>query len=243
MSLPDLLAPIRLAVEALLTALHDLLVACGLDPAAGLGWLLAVALLTVLVRSALLPLAVRQHRAAIRMRALAPELQRLRDRFHGRTDPASRRALAAETADLQRRGGVSPLDALLPLAVQAPLFIALVQALDHAAHGSGVAALASFAAAAAFGAPLAAGALSGGLPGALVGGALLLVTAGAQVLSQHLALAAAPTAPGARLLLVLPLVTAVAGLAFPVGVTACWACSALFTLAQQAVLPRLVRTA
>lgn len=242
MSLPDLLAPVRSAVEALLTVLHDLLAATALDPAGGVGWLLAVALLVLVVRTALLPLAVRQHRSAMRMRAIAPELQRLRDRYRGRTDAASRREHAAEAADLQRRGGVTPFGALLPLAVQAPLFIALVQALEHATRSSGGAALASFAAAAAFGAPLAATALTGGIPGAVLGGGLLVVTAVAQVLAQHLAASGAPAAPGGRLLLVLPVVTAAAGLAFPIGVTAYWACSALFTLGQQALLPRLVRT-
>jgi len=47
--------------------------------------------------------------------------------------------------------------------------------------------------------------------------------------------------PERRLLLLLPLVTAATGLAFPIGVTAYWACSALWTLGQQLVLPRVVR--
>ena len=71
MSLPDLLAPVRSAVEALLVLLHQALVAAGLDPAGGIGWLAAVALLVVVVRALLLPLAVRQHRSGLRMRAIA----------------------------------------------------------------------------------------------------------------------------------------------------------------------------
>ncbi|MBW4040570.1 MAG: YidC/Oxa1 family membrane protein insertase [Acidobacteria bacterium] len=243
MSLPDPLVPIRAAVEGVLAALHDLLATVGLDPAAGVTWLLAVALLVVAVRALLLPLAVRQYRSGIRMRAIAPEAARIRERYRGRTDPDARASLARETGELYRRHGVRPVAGLLPLLIQVPLFLALVQALEHAAHASGPTALASFAAAAAFGAPLAATALSGGVPAALTGIGFLVVTAGAQVLTQHLAAGASPAVPGGRLLLLLPLATAATGLAFPIGVTGYWACSALWTLGQQLLLPRVVRVA
>lgn len=243
MSLPDLIAPLRSAVEGVLTVLHDLLASAGLDPAAGLTWLAAVALLVVAVRALLLPLAVRSYRSGVRMRALAPEAAAIRDRYRGRTDLASRERMAEETAALHKRHGVRPLAAFVPLLIQIPLFLALVQALEHAAHSTGAAALGSFAAAVAFGAPLAATALAGGLPSALVGIGFLAVSAGAQVLTQHLASIGAAPAPGGRLLLLLPLVTAATGLAFPIGVTAYWACSALWTLGQQLVLPRVVRVA
>src|SRR5258707_887527 len=80
-------------------------------------------------------------------------------------------------------------------------------------------------------------------PAAVIGVGLLVVSAGAQVLTQPLASVGAAPAPGGRLLLLLPLVTAATGLAFPIGVTAYWACSALWTLGQQLVLPRVVRVA
>ncbi|MGT2424698.1 YidC/Oxa1 family membrane protein insertase [Amnibacterium kyonggiense] len=243
MSLLDPIAPVRAAVGGLLTVLHDLLAGAGLDAAAGTTWLLAVALLVVAVRAALLPLAVRSHRSGLRMRALQPELARIRERSAGRTDPAARREVAERTAALYRERGVRPLAAFVPLLVQVPLFLGLVQALEHAAHASGTAALGSFAAAVVLGAPLAAAAFAGGTPSAVVGVAFLAVSTGAQVLTQHLAAAGGPSAPGGRLLLLLPVVTAAAGIAFPIGVTAYWACSALWTLGQQLVLSRVVRLA
>ncbi|GAA2754602.1 YidC/Oxa1 family membrane protein insertase [Amnibacterium kyonggiense] len=241
MSLLDPIAPVRAAVGGLLTVLHDLLAGTGLDPAAGTTWLLAVALLVVVVRAALLPLAVRSYRSGLRMRALQPELARIRERFAGRSDAAARREVAERTAALYRERGIRPLAAFVPLLIQIPLFLGLVQALEHAAHASGTAALGSFAAAVAFGAPLAAAAFAGGAPSAFVGIAFLVISAGAQVLTQHVATAGA--APGGRLLLLLPVVTAAAGFAFPIGVTAYWACSALWTLGQQLVLSRVVRLA
>ena len=157
--------------------------------------------------------------------------------------PASRRAFAEQTAAVQRRAGVHPAGALAPLLIQVPLFLALVQALEQAAHSTGASALTSFAAAIAFGAPLAATALTGGPAAGLLGIGLLAVTAAAQVLTQHLATLGAAPVPGGRLLLLLPLITAATGLAFPIGVTVYWACSALFTLGQQLLLPRIVRVA
>lgn len=232
--MPDLLAPLRLLVGVVLARCHDLLDPLGLP--SGAAWLLAVVALVVLVRVLLLPLAVQQARSARRVRSLAPELRRIRERYRGRTDSASRAAEAHETVDLYRAHGVRPLGSSAPVLLQLPVFLALVQALEQAAHGSGGAALASFAAAAVLGAPLAATALGTGWPGALVGIGLLLVTAAAQALTQHLG-----GAPG--WFLVLPLVTAATGLAFPIGVTAYWCASALWTLAQQVVLLRLLRVA
>lgn len=240
MSISTVLLPITALVQALLVAVHGALSASGLDPRGGVTWLLAVAVLVVIVRTALLPLVVRQQRSAQRMRALAPELRRIRDR-HAGTGAGGRDALARETASLYREHGVHPLGSCLPLLVQLPLFLALVQALEQAARSTGPAALASFATAAVLGAPLAATALSGGLPATITGVALLALTAGAQVWTQHLAaIAAGPASavPGGRLLLALPLVTAVSGLFFPIGVTAYWCCTALWSLGQQAVLIR-----
>lgn len=236
--MPDPIAPLRALVGALLAAGHDLLVPVGLPP--GVTWLLAVALLVVLVRAALLPLAVGQFRSAARMRALAPDLRRIQDRYRGRSDRASREALAAETMALYRERGVRPLASFLPVLIQVPVLLALLQALEQAASGSGGSALASFAVAVAavLGAPLAATALSAGWPGALVGGSLLVLTAGAQLLTQHLA--TATPSPIATALLLLPLITAVTGLLFPIGVVAYWCVSALWTLGQQLVLYRLV---
>ncbi len=67
-----------------------------------------------------------------------------------------------------------------------------------------------------------------------------MVTAGAQLLTQHLA--KSTPSPVATALLLLPLLTAATGLLFPIGVTAYWCVSALWTLGQQVVLGRLVRS-
>ena len=95
------------------------------------------------------------------------------------------------------------------------------------------------------GVPLSAGALTGGTA-ALLGVAVLVLTAAAQVLTTRIGLRAAPIGPEGTpaaqrvLLLALPLVSVAFCVAFPLGVTAYWLCSALWTLGQQAVLTRLM---
>ena len=149
----DPLAPLRFLVEQVLAGAHVLVSATGLDAAGGAGWLLAVVALVVVVRAALIPLVVRQFRTQRAMRRVAPELQRLRERYRGRTDAASRQAMAQETAAAYKEAGVHPLAPLLPALIQLPVLLALVQALEAAARG-GAGPLATFAHAAVLHAPI-----------------------------------------------------------------------------------------
>jgi YidC/Oxa1 family membrane protein insertase len=238
----DPIAPLRLLVEQVLARTHGALTAFGLDPAGGGGWLLAVAGLVVVVRLLLLPLAVRQLRSQRRMRRLAPDLQRLRERYRGRSDREARESMAKDTAALYREHGVHPLAAVLPALIQLPVLLALVQVLEAAAHGI-PGALATFAAAPVLGVPLSAGVLAGGAAAA-VGAVVLVLTAGAQLLTARVAAKGDPAAgaPAQRvLMLALPLVSVGSCVAFPIGVTAYWLCSAVWTLGQQATLTQLIR--
>jgi YidC/Oxa1 family membrane protein insertase len=174
----DPIAPLRFLVEQVLGGAHAAVTGLGLDPAGGGGWLLAVAALVVVVRLALLPLAVRQLRTQHRMRRLTPDLQRVRDRYRGKSDPVSRQAMAKDTADLYKEHGVHPLAAVVPALVQLPILLALVQVLEAAARGTS-GALGSFAAATVAAVPLSAGVFAGGAA-AVIGIGVLVVTAAAR---------------------------------------------------------------
>jgi len=52
--------PIKWAIEAILVTFHTLLSAVGLDPDAGLTWVLSIVGLVLVVRAALIPIFVRQ---------------------------------------------------------------------------------------------------------------------------------------------------------------------------------------
>jgi len=96
---------------------YDLLVTL---MSAGLPAAAAIALLTVALRIALLPLTLRQIRAERRMNALKPQLTELATKHRG--DPL---ALHQATLDLYRRENVSPFGGILPVLAQAPFFAVL----------------------------------------------------------------------------------------------------------------------
>ncbi|MET0188201.1 MAG: membrane protein insertase YidC [Pseudonocardia sediminis] len=110
-------------VSGLMWLWHQLFGAL-LGPATGLSWALAVVFLVLTVRAVLVRPALRQMRSARRMRVLAPELARLRERHRGDT-----RRLAEETRKLHATHGTSPLAGFAPMLLQVPVFVALLHVL------------------------------------------------------------------------------------------------------------------
>ena len=108
--LRDLFDPLFDLLGATLQAFHSL----------GAPWWLSIVLLTVGVRTLLLPLTVRQVRSMRRLQQLKPELDEIR-RLH-EDDP---RKGQEESAKLYGERKVSPLGGCLPALVQLPIFLVL----------------------------------------------------------------------------------------------------------------------
>jgi YidC/Oxa1 family membrane protein insertase len=115
-----------------LSFLHDLFVAVPFMEAAAWGW--AIIALTLVVRIALLPLAIKQTRSMRAMQALQPQIKELQkkykvDRELMRKDPeqykAKKQKLNEEMMALYQREGANPAASCLPLLAQAPIFLAL----------------------------------------------------------------------------------------------------------------------
>jgi len=85
---------------------------------------LAIILLTVMVRVITIPLTQRQQRSAKAMQQLQPELKRLQEKYKN-----DRERLAQAQWELYRQYGVNPLASCLPLLVQFPIIIALYRAI------------------------------------------------------------------------------------------------------------------
>ncbi len=92
------------------------------------GWLgnfgLAILLLTVLIKLLFFPLANKSYRAMSKMKALQPEMVKLRERF---VDDKAR--LNQEMMELYKREKVNPAAGCLPVIVQIPVFFALYKVL------------------------------------------------------------------------------------------------------------------
>jgi YidC/Oxa1 family membrane protein insertase len=122
------------ALGNVLTILHDATVGLFGEYA----WVSAIVLLTLLVRLALLPLAIRQFRSMQKMQQLRPEMKRIQtkykaDRSMMRTDPEKyrekRQKQQEELMALYKEHDVNPAASCLPLVAQAPIFIALFSVL------------------------------------------------------------------------------------------------------------------
>lgn len=85
---------------------------------------LALLVLTILVRSAILPLSLKQYSSSKRMQALQPELKKLKEKYK---DDAKKQQ--EETMKLFQTNGVNPLAGCFPLLIQMPVFIGLYQAI------------------------------------------------------------------------------------------------------------------
>lgn len=95
----------------LLDFLHD-------NAALSYGW--AIVVLTVLVRTALLPLVIKQYRSMREMQRVAPQLKELQRKYKG-----DRAKTQEELMKFYRENNINPFASCLPLVAQLPIFIAL----------------------------------------------------------------------------------------------------------------------
>jgi len=82
-----------------------------------------IILLTVSIRIAFLPISIRSQRSMMKMQRLAPQIERLREKFKDSDQ------LQKEMMDLYKRNRVNPLGGCAPMALQLPIFIGLYEAL------------------------------------------------------------------------------------------------------------------
>ncbi len=117
----DLLFPIKWVIELILVSFHSLFAFFGIAPESGLSWVLAIVGLVLVVRSALIPLFVKQIKSQRNMMLVQPELQKLQKKYKGKNDRESREKFAKEQMDLYKRTGSNPLSSCLPILVQIPI--------------------------------------------------------------------------------------------------------------------------
>jgi YidC/Oxa1 family membrane protein insertase len=86
----------------------------------GAPWWLAIVMLTVVVRTFLFPLTIRQVKSMRKMQDLKPAMDELRDEH--KDDP---QMLQQEMMKLYRERGANPLGGCLPILVQLPIFLVL----------------------------------------------------------------------------------------------------------------------
>lgn len=258
----DILYPVKWVIEAILVAFHWVFTTIGLRPDAGATWVLSIVGLVLVVRAALIPVFVKQIKSQRNMLLVQPELQKLQKKYKGKNDRESREKFAKEQMELYKRTGSNPLSSCLPLLIQMPIFSGLFFVLNDAQHsvttGKGGVGLLnldlaqSFAGSNLFGAPLKDTFLSSDLLEVKILAAVMIVAMTAsQFITQQQIIAKNQNPDVANsqymqtqkiLLYVFPLIFAISGISFPLGVMFYWLASNFWTMGQQFVVIRSMPT-
>jgi YidC/Oxa1 family membrane protein insertase len=251
-----ILYPIQFVVAWIMFGFHELLTAAGLPAESGAAWALSIVGLVIVMRILLIPLFVKQIKASRGMQLIAPDMQKIQKKYKGKSDPASREAMTRETMELYKKHGTNPFASCLPILAQSPIFFALFRVLFNLGNLSRgeyyrdsigpitqeVATQAN--SATLFGAPISSYFLE---PGATtqtrIVTVLLIIAMSATTfltqkqLTQKNMPAAALTGPMAQqqkmLLYLLPVIFAVTGVNFPIGVLIYWTTTNIWSMGQQ----------
>ena len=245
-----IMAPLYFVTSLILSGFHHVFGSV-FGPDSGAAWALSIIGLTLVIRAALIPLFVKQIKSSRNMQLLQPRVKELQKKYGH-----DRERLAQEQMALYKETGTNPFASCLPLILQMPIFLALFRLINKAAKGEteGVltqAQVTSLSQAKIFGARIAdtfTGASGPDATNVRVLAAILVLAMTAttfltqrQLMSKNMP-ADAMTGPYAQqqkiLLYVLPVVFAVGGIAFPIGVLIYWTTSNLWTMGQQFIVIR-----
>jgi YidC/Oxa1 family membrane protein insertase len=245
-----ILNPLYYAVSWIIVQFHSFY---GLifDPNSGAAWGLSIVSLVVLIRICLIPLFVKQIKSTRNMQALQPKMKAIQERYK-----SDKQRQSEEMMKLYKETGTNPLSSCLPILAQSPFFISLYQVLNHIAQNKVVGVidqplLESAQKAHIFGAPLAAKfmdsaekieSLGASVTDVRVVTVIMIVLMSAsqfftqrQLMTKNVDLTVkTPFMQQQKMLMyVFPIMFAVFGINFPVGVLVYWLTTNVWTMGQQ----------
>ena len=124
-----LMQPIYWAMSGIIVGFHWLYSQV-MDAQSGWTWALAIISLTIVIRTLMIPLFVKQINSSRKMQVLGPKVKALQDKYGH-----NRELLGQKTMEMYKEEGVNPAASCLPLIVQMPIFIGLFTVLNNAARG------------------------------------------------------------------------------------------------------------
>ena len=129
-ALSTMMQPLYWAVSGIIAFWHWVFTPIfGYD--SGVTWVLSIVFLTVVVRTLLIPLFIKQINSARNMQLLQPKVAALQKKYG-----SDRQKLGEETMKLYREEGVNPMASCMPLLLQMPIFISLFRVLQGVADGT-----------------------------------------------------------------------------------------------------------
>jgi YidC/Oxa1 family membrane protein insertase len=226
------------------------------DADSGWAWGLSIVSLVVLIRTALIPLFVKQIKSTRNMQVLQPKMKAIQERYKN-----DRQKQSEEMMKLYKETGTNPLSSCLPILVQSPFFFALYHVLSNVAKGKTVGVIhenlvTSAQSAHIFGAPLPAkfldsaatlDKLNATVTEVRITTIIMIVLMSAsqfytqrQLMTKNVDMSVnTPFMQQQKMLMyVFPLIFAVFGILAPVGVLLYWLTTNVWTMAQQLVVIR-----
>ncbi|MFI1014543.1 membrane protein insertase YidC [Streptomyces sp. NPDC020965] len=220
-------------------------------PDTGWAWGLSIVSLVVLIRICLIPLFVKQIKSMRNMQALQPKMKAIQERYK-----SDKQRQSEEMMKLYKETGTNPLSSCLPILAQSPFFFALYYVLSNIASGNTVGVineslLDSARQAHIFGAPLASkfmdspekvAALDATLTDVRIVTAIMIIMMSAsqfytqrQLMQKNVDLTVkTPYMQQQKMMMyIFPVIFAVMGVNFPVGVLVYWLTTNVWTMGQQ----------
>ncbi|WP_028810691.1 membrane protein insertase YidC [Streptomyces flavidovirens] len=220
-------------------------------PDTGWAWGLSIVSLVVLIRICLIPLFVKQIKSTRGMQALQPEMKKIQERYKN-----DKQRQSEEMMKLYKETGTNPLSSCLPILAQSPFFFALYHVLSKISSGDEIGVLNkdlvnSAREAHIFGAPIAAKFMDSAadmvkfdasLVDVRVITALMIILMSAsqfytqrQLMTKNVDLSVkTPFMQQQKMLMyIFPVMFAVMGINFPVGVLVYWLTTNVWTMGQQ----------
>ncbi|AWB93956.1 membrane protein insertase YidC [Aeromicrobium chenweiae] len=241
-----IMTPLYYAVSGILLVWHRMFEALGMSGDSGWTWVLSIIGLTLTIRTLLIPLFVKQIKSSRNMQLLQPQIKALQQKYKH-----DRERLTQEQMKLWKETGTNPFASCLPLILQMPIFFALFRVIDQAARNGAEGARGFMTAenaeqlqgAKLLGAQIADTFLkSDAVETKILTMSLVVIMCATQFTTQRQLMsknmpADAMTGQYAQqqkmLLYILPVVFAVGGVAFPLGVLFYWTTSNFWTMGQQ----------
>jgi YidC/Oxa1 family membrane protein insertase len=246
-----ILEPLYDAVTFIMLAFHSLFKALGFSASSGIAWGGSIVGLVIVIRILLIPLFVKQINAQRGLQMLQPEMKKLQAKYKGKSDPESKKKQQEEMMKLYKDNGTNPLASCLPIVLQAPIFFTLFRVLNGIGHHPhpitrgliNVHEAKQAAGAQIFGAHISDKFIGADTLKVQIITAVLIVLMSAttfltqkQLMSKNMPASAMdnPFAQQQKILLyVFPLIFAVSGVNFPIGVLLYWLTTNVWSMGQQ----------
>ena len=242
-----ILHPIYYAVTWVMVTFHTILGwALGKNSHESLKWTLSIVLLVVLIRVILIPLFVKQIKSQRAMTALQPHMKEIQKRHKD-----DRQKQSEEMMKLYKEHKTNPLAPCLPLLAQAPIFFALFRVLSGIAHNKSYVPnvlttnlLATAHDAKFLGAPISDSFLSSHITSTKIVTVCLIAFMSATTFTtqRQLMVKGMPKLDPSNnmmaqqqkiMLYIFPVIFAISGVNFPIGVLIYWSTTNLWTFGQQ----------